>query len=190
MRSWRVMPALLPYMARGQGHLTLLKRPVHFSPPWTMQLLWLPDGQRLWFVATSPQVHLHQHQELSQSPSPWCPPPSDPSSLWRWLHLTGRLWSPVWGQGYKVLAFKDSKPRAAERAWEGSLLLLQLIREGPKWQCKNAQEGRLLHGVKHVFMCHVKVSTEVNEAGQSPAGLGHPGTPLQSGRHQVTSPPP
>ena len=97
-------------------------------------------------------------------------PPSDPSSLWRWLHLTGRLWSPVWGQGYRVLAFKDSKPRAAKRAWEGSLLPLQLIREGPKWQCKNAQEGRLLHGVKHVFMCHVKVPTEVNEAGQSPAG--------------------
>lgn len=41
----------------------------------------------------------------------------------------------------------------------------------------------------HVFMCHVKVPTEVNEAGQSPAGLGHPATPLQSGRHQVTSTP-
>ena len=62
MRSLRVMPALLPYTARGQSYLTLLKRPVHFPPPWTMQLLWLPAGQRLWFVATSPQVHLHQHQ--------------------------------------------------------------------------------------------------------------------------------
>ena len=39
-------------------------------------------------------------------------------------------------------------------------------------QCKNAQERRLLHGVKHVFMCHVK-STRGGKRGRSVAGQSY-----------------
>lgn len=35
-------------------------------------------------------------------------------------------------------------------------------------QYKNAQGRHFTYGFKHVFVCHVKVSTEVSDAGQSP----------------------
>lgn len=113
-------------------------------------------SQKLIFFSASGWVNGH----LPDGPAP--------SSLCRWFHLTRRRWSPVWGQGDRGVLFSKTASQGQQReAEEAACSLSSCFREGWKWQCKNAQERRGRNGCKCVFVCHVKMSTDVREAGQS-----------------------
>lgn len=116
-----------------------------------------------------PQELIFFSKQLSQWPSPLWPRPQ--LTAQQMVPLNQRRWSPVWGRAgrQRILILKDSQPRAAKGGWGGSVLLFLLFLRGTKMtSCKYAQERLWRNGLKCVFVCHVKMSTEARAASLYP----------------------
>ena len=107
--------------------------------------------------------HLSQSQSYSMQMAVNCHLHSDRhfSSLCRWLNLGGCVLLCGTGrQRVRVL-------KTASRLRGQWLSFTDGSRARMMTSCKNEQEGCFSCGFKHVFMCRVKMFTEVNRASQS-----------------------